>query len=102
MTLNARSLKCTLTLDAAEVAALGDPTSTRVALQICVAGGRTVTADIASKSLRKCKTAITEHGTDNVVCVVQGKLADGNVIVEAGTCCADQDATPAMKKGMQC
>ncbi len=46
--------------------------------------GRTVTADIAAKSLRKAKAMIAEHGADNVATIVQGKLAAGDVVLEAG------------------
>lgn len=84
MKLNARALKVTLVLDAAELAALPDPATARVMLQIAVAGGRVVTADIASKALRKCKATISESGADNAARIVQGKLTDGNVVVEAG------------------
>jgi hypothetical protein len=43
--LSARSLKCTLVLNAAELAAQADPVGARVVLAVEVAG-RTVTADI--------------------------------------------------------
>ena len=84
MKLNAKALKVTLVLDATELAALPDPTAARIVLQISVAGGRTVSADIAGKSLRKAKATIAEHGPDNVAVVLQGKLMDGNVVAEAG------------------
>ena len=81
MKLNARALKCTLVLDAA---GLVDPGAVaRVNLQITVAGARTFSADVASKSVRKCLTVIAEHGADNVALVLQGKL-EGNVVSEAG------------------
>jgi hypothetical protein len=81
MKLSARSLKCTLVLDPG---GLSDPgsSSTRVALEISF-GGRSYTADIATKSLRKFRATIAEHGAANVVCLIQGKL-DGNTITEAG------------------
>ena len=41
-------------------------------------GGRTVTADIASRSTRKVVKALADHGADNVVVVVQGVLAENN------------------------
>jgi hypothetical protein len=34
-----------------------------------------VTAEIASKSLRKIQTAIREAGADNIALVLQGRLA---------------------------
>jgi hypothetical protein len=80
--LTARSLKCTLVLNAAELAAQADPVGTRVVLAVEV-GGRTLAADIAAKSLRKAKATIAEHGADHVALILQGKL-DGNAVMEAG------------------
>jgi hypothetical protein len=80
MRLTARAIKVTLVLDGKELADPGSPT--RVTLQI-VAGGRTVTADIAAKSVRKARALITEHGADQVAVLIQGKL-DGSVVAEAG------------------
>ena len=80
--LSARSLKCTLVLNAAELAAQADPVGARVVLAVEVAG-RTVTADIAAKALRKAKATIAEHGADQVALILQGKL-DGNAVMEAG------------------
>ena len=81
MRLTARALKCTLTLDAKELVDPGG--AARVSLQISVAGGRTVTADVASKSVRKCRAVIAEHGADNVALVLQGKLMDDGTVSEA-------------------
>lgn len=83
MKLNARALKCTLLLDASGLA-VRNPSSARNVLQIAVAGGRIVSADIAGKSLRKAKAAIAEHGADMVACIIQGKLTDKSEIIEAG------------------
>jgi hypothetical protein len=82
--LTARALKCTLILDPAELAALPDPIGSRVTIQISVAGNRTVTADIAAKSLRKARAVIAEHGADKVALIVQGKLFGDNAVTEAG------------------
>jgi hypothetical protein len=92
--LNAKSLKVTVVLDATEVAALPNPTTDRVTLQI-KAAGQPVTADIAAKSLRKVKDAIAQHGADGVAVIVQGKLV-GAVITEAGL--AAQPKVPAAKQ----
>ena len=92
MDLTARSLKCTLVLDASEVAALGEPTTPRVTLRISVAG-RTVTADVAAKAVRKARAAITQHGRDGVAVLIQGKLNADNAIEEAGL--VAQPKTPA-------
>jgi len=80
--LNAKALKVTMVLNPAEVAAVPAPATSRVKLSIDV-DGRCVTADIASKSLRKAQATIAEHGADNVACIVQGKLKV-NTVAEAG------------------
>ncbi len=81
MRLAARALKCTAVLDAT---GLRDPgsNSSRVMLEIVV-DGKVFGADVAAKSVRKCKAMIVEHGVDNVALLIQGKL-EGNAIVEAG------------------
>ena len=43
-----------------------------------------MTADIATKSLRKAQTTIRELGGDNVVPMIQGKLVADDRIEEAG------------------
>jgi hypothetical protein len=45
---------------------------------------RSVSADLASKSIRKAQAAIDEHGADGVACIIQGKLVAGDRIAEAG------------------
>ncbi len=77
--LNARALKCTIVLDPAEIGGLQVPTTARVTLRIS-AGGRTYTADVATKSLRKAQASIA--GADCAV-FIQGKLV-GDAITEAG------------------
>jgi hypothetical protein len=79
---SARSLKCTLVLNAAELAAQADPVGARVMLAVEVVG-QTLAADIAAKALRKAKATIAEHGADQVALILQGKL-DGNAVLEAG------------------
>ena len=94
--LNARSLKCTLVLNADEIAAIGDPVTPRVVLTIEAADYGSVTADIAAKSLRKAQAAIAEHGSDGVTCVLQGKLVvAGGKISEAGLVAQVKVAKPA-------
>lgn len=80
--LNARSLKAVVVLDPAELAAMADSAGQRVVLTIN-AGGRTLGADVASKSFRKARLAIAEHGVEGVAAIVQGKLV-GDTISEAG------------------
>jgi hypothetical protein len=45
---------------------------------------RTLTAEIATKSLRKAQAAINEAGADNLALVLQGRLIAGDVIDGAG------------------
>ena len=92
MDLTTRSLKCTIVLDASEVAALREPTTPRVTLRIQVAG-RTVTADVAAKAVRKARAAIAQHGREGVAVLIQGKLNAGDAIDEAGL--VAQPRTPA-------
>ena len=83
--LTTRALKCTVLLDPAEIQSLvmvdGQP---RVSLHVRTADGRTVTADIAAKAVRKAQAAIAEHGTDGVAALLQGKLGRDDVLLEAG------------------
>jgi hypothetical protein len=83
-TLSAQRIKVTLVLSAAELISIPAPEGQpRVMLQVAVAG-RTVAADIASKSLRKAQAAIREAGADGVALILQGNLGAGDVISEAG------------------
>src|SRR5262245_24401613 len=56
--------------------------------------GRTVTAEIAAKSLRKAQTAIRDAGADNIVLLLQGRLVAGDVIAEAGLSAQPKAAKP--------
>ena len=94
-TLTAARLKCTLVLSAVEVGAIAAPEGTpRVALRIAVPG-RTVSADIATKSLRKAQAAIREAGVDGVAVILQGHLIAGDVIAEAGLVAQVKTPKPA-------
>ncbi|SRR6266446_6187975 len=82
----ARKLKITTVIDAVPFAALRaipDNAPARVDITIAVAG-RTVTADIATKSVRKAVKTLTENGADNVVLILQGALGPNDRIEEAG------------------
>jgi hypothetical protein len=59
----------------------GAPARTEIAIAV---GGRTVAADIATKSVRKVLKTIADQGPDRVVVIVQGVLAAGDRIEEAG------------------
>jgi hypothetical protein len=65
-----------------------------VVLTIAVAG-RTVTADVAAKALRKAKATIAEHGVEQVALILQGKL-DGNAVLEAGLVAQPKTPKPAV------
>jgi hypothetical protein len=83
ITLTAKSLKCTVVLEPAEVASLSAPPGhPRVPITIQVAG-RKLSAHLNAKSVRKCLVTISEAGPDNCVAVLQGKLA-GDVVEDAG------------------
>jgi hypothetical protein len=82
----ARKLKVTMIIDAAPFAALRavpDIAPPRTELTVAV-GGRTVTADVATKSVRKAVKTLTENGEDKVVLMLQGVLGSDNRIEEAG------------------
>ena len=82
--LSAKRMKVTVVLDANELLAVPAPEGKpRVVLRIGLPD-RTVTADIAAKSLGKAQAAIHEAGADNVALVLQGRLAAGDLIAEAG------------------
>ena len=84
-TLQAKALKATVVLAPAEV--LGIPAKdgqARTLLKIAVGGLHSITVDIATKSIRKAKAAITEHGVDGCSAIVQGKLLSAEVLGDAG------------------
>jgi hypothetical protein len=95
--LTARVLKCTVLLDPAEIEALalvdGIP---RVQLSIRIADGRTVTADIAAKVVRKARAVIAEHGFAGVAALLQGKLSRDDVLLEAGLVAQPRAPKPAL------
>lgn len=83
MDLRARSLKITAMIEPAGFAEISPAASKTTHLRISAPPGQTVTAEIATKSLRKAIAAVTEHGPDGVALLLQGKL-EGTVIVECG------------------
>jgi hypothetical protein len=95
--LNARSLKCTVVLDPADVVAIpvkdGLP---RVLLRIRLPD-RTVTANLAAKSVRRAQAAVREHGVDGVAAMIQGKLVAGDVMQEAGLAVQPKIPKPAQE-----
>jgi hypothetical protein len=72
-TLTATRLKVTVVLNASELRAITAPMDQRAVLHIKLPK-RTITADIASKSLRKAQSAIRDADADNLALVLQGHL----------------------------
>jgi hypothetical protein len=64
-----------------------------VAITIVV-GGRTLTCDIAIKSVRKAQTTIAEHGVDRVAAVLQGRLYANDALYNAGFAVQAKAAKP--------
>jgi hypothetical protein len=91
--LTAARLKVGLTLNAAELNAVKVPDKPRITLRIRLLD-RTLTAEIAAKSLCKTQTAIREAGTDNIALMLQGRLIAGDVIAEAGLSAQPKAAKP--------
>ena len=80
----AQRLKVTTTLNAAELLAIPAPEGRpRLTLRIRLPD-RTITAEIAAKSLRKAQTAIREADADNIALVLQGRFIAGDRAAEAG------------------
>jgi hypothetical protein len=82
--LNGRAIKVTIVLETAEIAMLSAPDGQRRTTLRIKAGGRNVSVDIATKSLRKAIATIAETGADKCVAIVQGKLERGDMVSEAG------------------
>ena len=80
----ARSLKTTLVLDAVTFVGLEVPNGQpKFGIAIEVAG-RTVTASVNAKAVRKTVATIAEHGSDMVAVILQGALMLDNTLAEAG------------------
>jgi hypothetical protein len=79
-TLSARALKVTCVLDVAEVAKLPTPDGQARSKLTINCEGRVYSADVATKSLRKCKATIAAN---ECVVILQGKLK-GNEIIDCG------------------
>lgn len=93
-TLTAARLKISATLDAAELLTVLAPEGTpRMVLRICLPD-RTLTADVAAKGVRKAQSAIRAAGPANIVILLQGRLAAGDVITEGGLAAQPKVAKP--------
>jgi hypothetical protein len=83
ITTTARKLKVTAVLDAAPFRNIPESAPPRIELAIAL-DGRTIVADIATKSARKAVKTLSENGADNVVLLIQGVLTARDKIEEAG------------------
>jgi hypothetical protein len=83
MNLTASKLKVTLVLKAPElleVPAVDGKARTVLRVKL---PDRVVSADVATKSLRRAQTTIKAEGVDNVACILQGVLVANDVITDA-------------------
>jgi hypothetical protein len=73
-------VKVTVMLSPADVLALNahDGGPSRAKFTIAFDGGA-LRADVAAKSVRKAQKTITDHGAENVFCMLQGKLGRGEI-----------------------
>lgn len=94
--ISAKSIKCTLVLSAEDIIKVNTPDGKpRCVLRIDVAG-RSVTADLNAKSVRKVIATIREHGPEGIAGVIlQGKLGPKDEILEAGLSAQPKVAKPA-------
>jgi len=83
-TLTAARLKVTVVLNPNELLGIAAPDAAPRAVLRVQLPDRTVTADVAAKSVRKAQAAIREAGADGVAVILQGSLAAGDKIMEAG------------------
>ncbi len=82
--LTASRLKVTTILNADELLGIAAPDGApRVVLRVQLPD-RTVTADVAAKSVRKAQAAIREAGADSVAVILQGQLTADDRIADAG------------------
>jgi hypothetical protein len=81
--LESKILKATVVLDPAALVGVEVPNGQpKFAVSVTVAG-RTLTAELNSKSMRRCIATIADAGPDSVAVILQGKL-QGDEIAEAG------------------
>jgi hypothetical protein len=90
--LQSRAVKATVVLDPAALVGVEVPNGLAKVTLCILAGGRTITAEVNAKSLRRCVATIAENGPDGVAVVLQGKLEADDTLLEAGI--AAQPKTP--------
>jgi sRNA-binding protein len=82
-TLQAKSIKATVLLDASDISRLRVLEGTsKVALRVNV-GNRAITADLNARSVRRAVAAIQAAGEAGASVILQGRL-EGDVLLEAG------------------
>jgi hypothetical protein len=92
--LESRALKVTALLDPAALVGVEVPNGlSKATLRVAVAG-RSVTAEVNAKSLRRAVTTIAAEGPDAVMLLPQGRLEANDVLAEAGIA-AQQKAAAA-------
>src|SRR5206468_11551195 len=96
----ANTIKATIVLRPEDVLRLGEPLAgtSHVALTIAVAG-RVLQVSLNTKGVRRARKTIQEAGPDGVACILQGKLALGDVLEEAGL--SAQPKSPQVRPGPQ-
>jgi hypothetical protein len=82
--LESRALKVTTLLDPAALVGVEVPNGLSKATLRVTVDGRTVTAEVNAKSLRRAVTTISAAGPEGVAVIVQGKLEANGVLAEAG------------------
>jgi hypothetical protein len=92
-TVSAHKLKVTTVLSATDLLAVPVPEGKpRVVLRVQLPD-RTLSVDLAAKSVRKAQAAIRELGSENIALVLQGTLTANDILAEAGLV-----AQPKIKK----
>jgi len=81
--LTARVIKTTILLDPAQLAGVVVPNGLKTVPLKVIAAGRTLSAELNPKTLRRCLATIAEAGEAGVAVVLQGKL-EGDRLAEAG------------------
>lgn len=96
--LSARALRVTCMLGAGELLSAAralPPQDGRTVPLAVELPDRTLRAQINAKSLRRALGIIREHGPDNAVVILQGKLERGDVVGEAGIVAQPRTPKPA-------
>jgi hypothetical protein len=84
LNLSGGAINVKLVLDPAQLAELSVPNGAAPQRFRIAAGGHHVTGQLNPKGLRKALALLAEHGAENIVVLIQGKLEAGDVLTEAG------------------